>query len=114
MRNTNGFTLIEVMVVIIVMSFGLLALGAASATALHKTSSAGHEDMRWVALQRWADSLTARGYGNVTAGSDQLDRISAEWTVSTLATDLEEVELIATADESVGGWQDTLILHIYR
>lgn len=112
--NERGFTLIEMMFVILIMSLGCLALAQASTVALHEASVAGKQDMRWETVQRWSDSLTVRGYGNVTAGADTIDGISASWTVDSIAPDLERVTMALSADQRAGGWQDVIVLHVYR
>lgn len=113
MKN-DGFTLIEVVFVMLVLMFGCLALAQASTAALHHTSVAGRQDVRWATVQRWTDSLTVRGHGNVAAGADTIDAIAASWTVDSIAPDLERVTVAVAAAEIAGGWQDTLILHLYR
>ncbi|MGH7482543.1 MAG: type IV pilus modification PilV family protein [Longimicrobiales bacterium] len=109
-----GFTLIEVMFVMVLLTFGLLALASASTVALHQSAIAGRQDVRWTAIQRWSDSLTVLGHGNVTAGSGTVDGISATWAVDSIAPDLERVTVSVTGDPDAGAWQETLILHLYR
>lgn len=110
----DGFTLVEVVFLLMVLTFGFLALAQASTAALHHASIAGRQDARWASVQRWSDSLTVRGHGNVTAGSDTIESISAAWTVDSIAPDLERVTLAVEGDANAGSWQDTLILHLYR
>lgn len=110
----DGFSLIEIMFVLMVLTFGLLALASASTVALHHASVTGRQDARWATVQRWSDSLTVRGHGNVSAGSDEIDGISASWTVDSIAPDLERVTVALDADGQAGEWTDTLILHLYR
>jgi hypothetical protein len=70
--------------------------------------------VRWATAQRWSDSLTVRGHGNVANGGDTIDVISGVWTVDSIAPDLERVTLALAADSSAGAWSDTLVLHLYR
>lgn len=114
MKNNDGFTLVEVVFLLIVLSFGCLALAQASTVALHQASIAGRQDMRWATVQRWSDSLTVRGHGNVTAGADTIGDISASWTVDSIAPDLERVTMALEGTSHDAAWQDTLILHVYR
>ena len=110
----DGFTLVEVVFVLMVMTFGCLALAQASTAALHQAAVAGRQDVRWATVQRWSDSLTVRGHGNVTDGADTIDVISGAWTVDSIAPDLERITLALAADSSAGAWRDTLVLHLYR
>ncbi len=110
----DGFTLVEVVFVLMVLTFGCLALAQASTTALHQASVAGRQDERWVAVQRWSDSLTVRGHGNVDPGADTIAPFAAAWTIDSIAPDLERVTMTVSADSALGAWQDTLILHLYR
>lgn len=112
--NERGFTLIEMMFVILIMAMGCLALAQASTAALHQAGIAGRQDNRWATVQRWSDSLTVRGHGNVTAGTDSMDGITGSWTVDSIAPDLQRVTLALSANTAAGGWQDTLVLHLYR
>ena len=112
--NEKGFTLIEVIVLLAVLTFGCLALAQASTVALHHASNAGRHDERWATVQRWSDSLTVRGHGNVTPGSGAIEEITATWTVDSIAPDLERVTMAVAGSAHAGGWQDTLILHLYR
>ena len=112
--NERGFTLVEMMFVILILSLGCLALAQASTVALHQATVAGRQDMRWATVQRWSDSLTVRGYGNVSAGADTIDGISGTWSVDSIAPDLQRVTLALSANVTAGAWQDTLVLHVYR
>lgn len=110
----DGFSLVEVVFLLMVLTFGCLALAQASTAALHQSSIAGRQDDRWVTVQRWSDSLTVRGHGNVAAGADTIDEISAAWTVDSIAPDLQRVTMAVAGNATAGSWQDTLILHLYR
>ena len=110
----DGFSLVEVVFLLMVLTFGVLALAQASTVALHQGTIAGRQDERWVTVQRWSDSLTVRGHGNVAAGSDTIDDIRASWTVDSIAPDLQRITMAVSANEAAGAWQDTLILHLYR
>ncbi|HEX6588465.1 MAG TPA: type II secretion system protein [Longimicrobiales bacterium] len=112
--NTRGFTLIEMMFVILIMALGCLALTQASAMAMHQAAVAGRQDERWATVQRWSDSLTVRGFDNVSAGADTIDGITGSWTVDSIAPDLQRITMGLSADASAGGWQDTVVLHVYR
>lgn len=112
--NERGFTLIEMMFVILIMAMGCLALAQASTAALHQASIAGKQDARWATVQRWSDSLTVRGHGNVAPGADTIDGITGSWTVDSIAPDLQRLTLALSADTSAGAWRDTLVLHLYR
>lgn len=110
----DGFSLIEVMFVLMALSFGVLALLGAQTAALHQASTAGRHDARWAVEQRWSDSLTARGYGGVVAGGDTIGAVRGTWTVQAVATDLERVIVALEVDQSASVRRDTLVLHLYR
>lgn len=110
----DGFSLVEVVFLLMVLTFGVLALAQASTVALHQASIAGRQDARWATVQRWSDSLTVRGHGNVDAGSDTIGDISAVWAVDSIEPDLERLTMALAGGVGAGAWEDTLILHLYR
>jgi len=77
-----GFTLIEVLVALVVLTVGVLALAGATAVAVRQVVLADVTTERAAALQSVIEGLRARPYDSLTAGSDTVGTFSATWTVS--------------------------------
>lgn len=110
--DERGISLIEVIVSVIMLSTALLSLASAAGLAM-RTTARGREDLRsWAAVQRVADSLTARGAGNVASGSGTVQGRALSWTVS--GANPERIDLIVDrrrmSDMVIV--QDTLVFYL--
>lgn len=77
-----GFTLVEVLVALVVLTVGVLALAGATAVAVRQVILADVTTERAAALQSVIEGLRARPYDSVTAGFDTVGTFRATWTVS--------------------------------
>ena len=113
-RSTAGLTLFEVLVSIVLLSFGLLALGAAAGSSLKRASLSSRDMHQWTDVTRVADSLTALGWGNVTGGSRSAAHLNIAWAVTTVSADLERVDIVVGRRQALGygATQDTLTLFL--
>lgn len=109
-RGSEGFSLVEVIVAMVVFAGLVLSLLGASQLGLTMTIRSQQDMRRWAAVQRTADSLAAQS--TVSAGSDHRDGIQMQWTPS--AADPGVVTLVVGQDGSGGrgAVADTLILHL--
>ena len=83
MSDRRGFSLVEVMVGMVILTITLLSLASSAALAARTTARAG-QDLNLNAVVQWkVDSLGAAGYANVVSGSDTVDGHLIYWfTVS--------------------------------
>ena len=81
-RARRGLTLVELLVALAVLSAGLLALAAATASALHRLADARLDDeSAWRAAARF-ERLRATSCGARTAGQASAAGLVERWTVA--------------------------------
>jgi prepilin-type N-terminal cleavage/methylation domain-containing protein len=129
LQNRDGFSLVEVLVGMTLLSFVMMGLGGAATLGLSQMSKA-RQDLQYSAdVQQVADSLVAKGScsasvgqtwaqtcgNNVVSGSATIRGRSVSWTVTTLNAKSQKVEIVAQrrgqANASVI-YPDTLTLYL--
>lgn len=78
-----GFTLIEVMVALIILTVGVLGLASTTIYVVRQTTMAEMATERTAALQTVVERLRASDYDALTSGTDSVGQFDVEWTVST-------------------------------
>lgn len=82
MSDRRGFSLVEVMVGMVILTITLLSLASSAALAARTTARAG-QDLNLNAVVQWkVDSLGAAGYANVVSGSDTVDGHLIYWFIA--------------------------------
>ena len=118
-----GFTLVEVLVALVVLTVGVLALAGATAVAVRQVILADVTTERAAALQSVVEMLRARPYDSLSAGSDTVGTFRATWTVSSTqrSTVLSIVTLGPGLESGSGGMprladqvRDTFVYRIAR
>ncbi|HJQ52918.1 MAG TPA: prepilin-type N-terminal cleavage/methylation domain-containing protein [Gemmatimonadaceae bacterium] len=114
-RHRDGFSLIEVLIGMTILSMVMLGLGGAAALGLAQMAKA-RQDLQYSAdVQQVGDSLVAKGWNKVTSGSQIIRGRTVGWTVTTLNAKSQKVVLIAQrrgqANTSVI-YSDTLTLYL--
>lgn len=103
--DESGLTLIEVMIALVVLAFGLLAVAGMAGAVAMQTRMAGSVTGQTAAGQEVLEELQSKGYGHsdLAAGSSGSRQVTvSSWTytvnyqVSQAGTDLKEV--IAVVD----------------
>ncbi len=80
--DERGASLVEIIVGMMMLTTALFSLASAAGLAL-RTTIRGREDLQtWAVVQRKADSLVARGAGNIASGSDVVQGRVISWVVS--------------------------------
>jgi prepilin-type N-terminal cleavage/methylation domain-containing protein len=94
-KSREGFSLVEVIVSVSLLSLVLMGLSGAAALGLSQMSKA-RQDLQYAAdVQQVTDSLVAKGYKNVTSGSQTIRGRSIAWTVTTINAKSQKVALVA-------------------
>jgi prepilin-type N-terminal cleavage/methylation domain-containing protein len=94
-NGREGFSLMEVIVSVSLLSLVLMGLSGAAALGLTQMSKA-RQDLQFAAdVQQVSDSLIAKGYLNVTNGSATVRGRAISWTVSTVNTKSQAVSIVA-------------------
>ncbi|MCK5126217.1 MAG: type II secretion system protein [candidate division Zixibacteria bacterium] len=101
-RKEDGFTLLEVMTSMFIMSFSMLILLHLAMIAVDGNTWASGTTSSTQLLQEKLEDL--RSQANPASGADTVNDIIRNWTVSTVATHLRQVTLSATwySPDSVG------------
>ena len=94
--NREGFSLVEVLVAMTLLAFVMMSFGAAASLGLSQMAKA-RQDLQYSAdVQQVTDSLVAKGWNKVTAGSATIRGRAVTWTVSTLNAKSQLVTVVAT------------------
>jgi prepilin-type N-terminal cleavage/methylation domain-containing protein len=94
-EKREGFSLIEVLVSVSLLSLVLMGLSGATALGLVQMSKA-RQDLQYSAdIQQVTDSLVAKGYLNVASGSETIRGRSVAWTVSTVNANSQKIAIVA-------------------
>jgi prepilin-type N-terminal cleavage/methylation domain-containing protein len=94
-NSREGFSLIEVLVAMTLLAFVMMSLGAAASLGLSQMAKA-RQDLQYSAdVQQVTDSLVAKGWNKVTAGSATIRGRAMTWTVSTLNAKSQLVTVVA-------------------
>lgn len=114
-KSREGFSLVEVLVSVSLLSLVLMGLSGAAALGLSQMSKA-RQDLQYSAdVQQVTDSLVAKGYKNVSSGSQTIRGRSVAWTVTTVNAKSQKVSLIAQRRGLANATQmyaDTLTLYL--
>jgi len=89
-----GFTLVEVIIAIIVLAFGLLGLAGTTALVVRQVNLAEIAHERSLALQSTIEGLRALPFDSVVAGSDSVGVFQVRWTVVAPSNQWKAIELI--------------------
>jgi len=85
-RARRGFTLVEVMIGLMLLTIGLLAVTGLSSISVRTASRASEEGRYWGDAQEVIDSVMALGFGIPTTGSTTIRGRAISWTVGSSAT----------------------------
>jgi prepilin-type N-terminal cleavage/methylation domain-containing protein len=98
-ETRDGFTLLEVVVALLLLTAGLLAVAGGTAHTLTQMSLAQARTARMAAIQTAAERVRAVGYGSLASacgsGSLVTGRYTVDCTVSQVGSDLKSVYLIS-------------------
>jgi Tfp pilus assembly protein PilV len=89
----GGFSLVEVLVSVVVLTFGVLGLTSVGTATVRQLGTARGDLHLWAAMQTIGDSLQQSGYSTASAGSRTMDGYSLSWTVDKSTSNLARVTL---------------------
>jgi len=93
--NRDGFSLVEVIVSVTLLSLVLMGLSGAAALGLSQMGKA-RQDLQYSAdIQQVTDSLIGKGYQNVADGSTTIRGRSVSWSVTTVNAKSQKLAVIA-------------------
>ena len=80
-KRSGGFTIIEVLFALIILTFGVLGLASTTLWVVRQTQVSEVATERTVALQSVIEELRAMPYTSVVAGSGTEGNFSVSWSV---------------------------------
>lgn len=81
-RDRGGFTLVEIIVAVIVLTFGVLGLAGTTAYVIRQVTLAEVTSRRAAAVQSAVEQLRAMPYEDLANGSDSVGPFAVDWTVA--------------------------------
>jgi prepilin-type N-terminal cleavage/methylation domain-containing protein len=94
--SREGFSLVEVLVAITLLSVAMMSLASAAALGLSQLGKA-RQDLQYAAdVQQVTDSLVGKGWNNVSNGSSTIRGRPVTWTVSTLSPNSQRVNVLVS------------------
>jgi len=94
LREDRGFTLLEVIIAISILTFGILAVGAMQGAALRGNNFAYGRTSASTLAQDALEDLMALSYANMVDGSRDVDNYKITW-------DVEEIGAGTTAYKTI-------------
>lgn len=90
----RGFSLVEVLIALALLSMVALGLAGSAALALSQVAK-GKQDLQYSAdVEQVADSIVAAGYTNAVSGSETIRGRSVSWVVSNPSARSRQVEMV--------------------
>jgi type IV pilus assembly protein PilV len=90
----GGFTLVEVLVALIILTVGVLGLAGTTALAVRQVTLADVTSERAAALQTVIERLRTTPYATLAAGSDSIGAFTASWTIVNVSQRSTELRII--------------------
>jgi len=90
----RGFSIVEVLIALILLSMVALGLAGSATLALSQVAKA-KQDLQYSAdVEQVADSIVAAGYTNAVSGSETIRGRSVSWVVSNPTAKSRQVEMV--------------------
>src|ERR1051325_4508251 len=96
-----GFSLLEVLIAIVVLSIGLLALAAGPGPAIRDMNGSQRDFSYWGDVQQVSDSLLGVGWNVVTDGSTTIRGRTIFWTVATESAPRQNLSIFVPRSRAV-------------
>ena len=91
-----GFTVIEVILAIVILSVGLLGAAGTTLLLVKQTTMADVATERTVAMQGTIENLRSIPFDSVTSGADSIGVFEVSWTVTSIDRRWKGIEIITT------------------
>ena len=92
-RDREGFTLVEIMMVLLILSLGILPIAVIQHQARREVTESDTFTRAIVVAQGQMEWIKGLGFGNATADSGIIDNITWTSTIITVSTGLERIEV---------------------
>ncbi len=91
----SGFSLVEVVFAMVIMSVGLLGMAGTTMAFVHQTNITALRTQRALAMQQGVERVRASPYDSISSGSDSLGFYHVSWSM-TAQSDLAKTVQIVT------------------
>ena len=98
----GGFTIVEVIVAMIILTVGVLGLAGTTAYFVRQTTLADLMTQRSTAFQTILDRLQSQDYDSVTSGSDSVGVYAVTWSTTNNGSQNKTVTLVTTGPGTRG------------
>lgn len=95
-RGSEGFTLVEIIIAMVVLAVGVLGVAGTTAYVVRQVTLANVMTQRAVALQTAVERLQSLPYDSVGSGSDSVGRFGLTWTSTTETSTSKLVDIVTT------------------
>jgi len=102
LKEDRGFTLLEVIIAISILTFGILAVGAMQSAALRGNNFAYGRTSASTLAQDALEDLMALPYASMANGNRTEGNYSITWTVTQIGTGTEEYKTITVTVRYLG------------
>jgi prepilin-type N-terminal cleavage/methylation domain-containing protein len=93
-NGKRGFSLVEVMIAMTLMSVAIMSLAGAAVLGLSQMGKA-RQDLQYSAdVQQVADSLVGVGWNHVSSGSATIRGRPVSWTVTTASASSQKLDIL--------------------
>jgi len=104
--NKKGFSLIEVMVTLLILSFGMLGIAALMTLSTKTAAASAHTEEAFRIAQGQLESLEATGYNGISSGSANVTGSSGvAYSVNWTATVVGQVKQVSLSVQ----WSDSAV-----
>ncbi len=94
--NREGFTLVEMLMVMMILSIGILPIAIIQQRARRAVTEADYYTTAIIVAQNQLEGLKGMGFGNVVPDSGQVENISWASSVTNVSYGLDRIEVTAT------------------
>jgi len=92
----GGFTMVEVIIAIVILAFGLMGMAGTTGLVVRQISLADVATERSAAVQTALEGLRALPFDSVSTGRDSVGIFLVEWTVTEFENQWKVVDLVTT------------------
>jgi Tfp pilus assembly protein PilV len=107
----GGFSLVETIVAVVLLSFAILGVTGTGTAVLKQMGRARSDLQLWAGLQTVADSLRSVGIGSVGAGNRTIAGYSFTWTVDS-TTNAYDMIVLRGSSSGTHAVADSMVIWI--
>jgi prepilin-type N-terminal cleavage/methylation domain-containing protein len=99
LRKTDGFTLLEVMIGLIIFSVGMLLLGSMTVVALRGNTWSSKTTQVVQAMRDKIEDFKHATTAQKVGGSDVVNGLNRRWSFENVATNLDQITVVVSWDD---------------